>query len=150
MRLEMSPGRPIAVVHRRAAGAQLGSVVQDACGLVWNVLRSQQVSGAGRHVAIYWDAQIHLDVGVEMDAPFAGHGEVVSANLPTGLTATTTHFGPYGQLAAAHQAVRDWCAAGGHALAGPSWEFYGHWEDAWNCDPALIRTDVFYLLTSAA
>jgi hypothetical protein len=150
VRLETSSGRPIAVVHRRAARAKLGSVVQDACGLVWSVLRSQQVRGAGRHVAIYWDGQINLDVGAELDAPFAGHGEVIGATLPSGLTATTPHFGPYGQLAAAHQAIRDWCRANGHELAGPNWEIYGHWQDAWNSDPTLIRTDVFYLLASGA
>jgi effector-binding domain-containing protein len=117
---------------------------------VWTVLRSQQVTGAGRHVAIYWDGLINLDVGVELAAPFAGHGEVVGANLPTGLTATTTHFGPYGKLAAAHQAIRDWCSVNGPTLAGPSWEIYGHWEDAWNTDPTRIRTDVFYLLTGTS
>jgi effector-binding domain-containing protein len=101
-------------------------------------------------VAIYWDGQITLDVGVELDAPFAGHGEVVGATLPAGQTATTTHFGPYGQLGAAHQAIRDWCQAHGHKLAGPNWEVYGHWEEAWNRDPSLIRTDVHYLLTNGS
>jgi effector-binding domain-containing protein len=149
VRLETSTGRPIAVVHRRAARARLGKVVQDACGLVWNVLRSQQIRG-GRHVSIYWDGEINLDVGAELDAPFAGQGEVVGAALPNGLTATTTHFGPYGQLGAAHQAICDWCKANGHQLAGPNWEIYGHWQDAWNNDATLIQTDVFYLLASGS
>jgi effector-binding domain-containing protein len=60
--------------------------------------------------------------------------------------ATTTHFGPYGRLHEAHKAVRDWCADRGYDLAGPNWEIYGHWTDAWNTDPTQIRTDVFYLL----
>jgi effector-binding domain-containing protein len=148
VRWETSSGGPIAVVHR-CATRPLGKVVQDACGLVWNVLRSQQIRG-GRHVAIFWDGEINLDVGAEVDAPFAGQGEVVGATLPTGQTATTPHFGPYGQLGAAHQAIRDWCAANGHQLAGPNWEIYGHWQDAWNSDPTLIRTDVFYLLASGS
>ena len=77
-----------------------------------------------------------------------GDSEVVAANLPTGLTATTTHFGPYGQLAAAHQAIHAWCHTHGHQLAGPNWEIYGHWQDDWNQNPSQIRTDVFYLLTA--
>ena len=52
-------------------------------------------------------------------------------------------------LHAAHQAILDWCANHGHALAGPNWEIYGHWLDAWNSDPSQIRTDVFYLISTA-
>ena len=147
VRLEtaMSP-RPLAVVRSRASAQQFSKVVPDACGAVWGVVRAQQIKGAGRHVAVYLDDQINIEVGVELETPWAGHGEVVGSALPSGATATTAHFGPYNQLGAAHQAIRDWCAKHGHALAGPNWEIYGHWEDAWNSDPSKIRTDVFYLL----
>ena len=146
VRLENIVGRPTAVVRRRASRQQLSRVVPEACGLVWGVVRAQQIKGAGRHVALYLDCQVNLEVGVELEAPFPGHGEVVASALPSGTVATAVHFGPYGGLHAAHQAVRDWCANHGHILAGPNWEIYGHWEDAWNTDPSKIRTDVFYLL----
>jgi effector-binding domain-containing protein len=146
IRYEQHGGLPLAVVRRRALPQQLAKVVPEACGLVWNVLRAQQVSGAGRHVAVYLDDKINVEVGVELDSPFAGHGEVVRSMTPAGPVAATTHFGPYGQLHAAHEAIRLWCGRNGHTLAGPSWELYGHWEDEWNRDPAKIRTDVFYLL----
>ena len=120
----VSVSRPTAVVRRRARAAELPKVVPHACGVVWGVMRAQHVSGAGRHVALYLDGEINLEVGVELEAPFAGHGEVVGSALPAGTVATAVHFGPYAQLGAAH----------------------GHWEDAWNSDPAKIRTDVFYLL----
>jgi effector-binding domain-containing protein len=117
---------------------------------VWNVVRAQKVPGAGRNVAVYLDGQINLEVGVELDAPFAGHGEVVDSATPGGPVATTTHYGPYGQLGAAHAAIQAWCAARGYALAGPQWEVYGHWKDEWNRDPSLISTEVYYLLAEAA
>ena len=141
--------RPLAVVRRRATVQQLPKVVPDACGLVWGVIRAQQVKGAGRHVSLYLDDQINLEVGVELETPWPGHGEVVASALPPGTVATTVHFGPYPRLHEAHQAIRDWCANHGHPLAGPNWEIYGHWLDAWNNDPSQIRTDVFYLLTPA-
>ncbi|HMF15524.1 MAG TPA: GyrI-like domain-containing protein [Gemmataceae bacterium] len=144
--IEQLSSRPLAVVRRRASLPELAKVIPDACGTVWKVVRSLPIPGAGRHVAVYWDDQINLEVGVELDAPFAGHGEVVGSATPAGAVATTTHFGPYGRLHDAHQAIHQWCADNGHALAGPSWEIYGHWEDEWNNDPAKIRTDVFYLL----
>ena len=141
-------GRPLAVVRLRARQQDLPKVVPNACGTVWNVLRSQHVKGAGRHVAVYLDGEINLEVGVEMDAPFAGHGEVVGSTIPAGLVARTVHFGPYQKLHEAHRAIRDWCARQGHVPAGPNWEIYGHWVDEWNRDPSKIRTDVCFLLKS--
>ncbi len=148
VRLEQHGGCPLAVVRRRASFAELPKVIPEACGTVWNVVRSQQVPGAGRHVALYRDCEINLEVGVELDAPFAGHGEVVGSATPAGPVATATHYGPYCQLHQAHDAIHRWCGDNGYQLAGPSWEVYGHWEDAWNDDPSKIRTDIYYLLAA--
>lgn len=144
IRLEQHGSRALAVVRRRAASHELSKVVPEACGIVWSVMRSQKVSGAGRHVAVYLDDQINLEVGVELDGPFAGQGEVVAS----GLVATTTHYGPYGQLHEAHDAIRKWCRQSGYSFAGPNWEVYGHWKDEWNSDPTKICTEVFYLLAA--
>jgi effector-binding domain-containing protein len=146
VRLEQLGSCPLAVVRRRARPQELSKVVPDACGTVWGVVRAQQITGAGRHIAVYLDGQINLEVGVELDAPFAGHGEVVGSATPAGLVAATTHYGPYGLLHEAHKAIRLWCGSNGHVLAGPNWEIYGHWQDEWNSDPAKITTEVFYLL----
>ena len=148
VRLEQHSGQPLAVVRRRARPQELAKVVPNACGQVWSVVRSQQVTGAGRHVAVYLDDQINLEVGVELAAPFAGYGEVVGSATPAGPVATTTHYGPYGQLHEAHEAVRLWCENRGYTLAGPNWEVYGHWKDEWNSDPTKICTEVFYLLVA--
>jgi effector-binding domain-containing protein len=138
---------PLAVIRRQARASELARVVPECCGLVWNAVRAQQARG-GRHVAIYWDGGIRLEVGVELHGPFAEQGEVVRSATPAGAVASAAHFGPYGGLAAAHDAVRGWCRANNHRLAGPSWEIYDHWQPEWNADPSQIRTDVYYLLTS--
>jgi effector-binding domain-containing protein len=146
VRLDHLGSRPLAVVRRRASAQDLAKVVPAGCGTVWGVMRAQQVAGAGRHVALYRDNVINLEVGVELDAPFAGHGEVVGSATPAGPVATTVHLGPYHLLGEAHKAINRWCADHGYTLAGPNWEVYGHWIDEWNRDPSKIRTDVFYLL----
>jgi hypothetical protein len=148
IRLEQHGGRPLAVVRRRAQSQDLARVVPEACGAVWGVVRARQIPGAGRHVAVYLDGQINLEVGVELDAPFGGYGDVIDSATPAGPVAATTHYGPYGLLHEAHQAIRQWCANNGHVLAGPNWEVYGHWQDEWNSDPTRITTDVFYLLVA--
>jgi effector-binding domain-containing protein len=137
---------PLAVIRRQARASELARVVPECCGLVWNAVRAQQARG-GRHVAIYWDGSIRLEVGVELHGPFAEQGEVVCSATPAGVVASATHFGPYGGLGAAHDAVRQWCKANNHRLAGPNWEIYGHWQDEWTADPSRIRTDVYYLLS---
>ena len=147
VRLEQTASRPLAVVRRKAALHELATVVPEACGLVWSVIQAQKVTGAGRLVALYWDDVINLEVGAELETSFAGHGEVVGSATPAGPVLTSTHFGPYNRLHEAHKAIREWCANQVYQLAGPNWEVYGHWKDEWNANSALIRTDVFYLLS---
>jgi effector-binding domain-containing protein len=140
---------PLAVIRRQARASDLARLVPECCGRVWSVVRAQQIL-AGRHVAIYWDGSIRLEVGVELQGSFAEHGEVVCSATPAGAVASTTHFGRYGGLGAAHDAVRQWCRASNHRLAGPNWEIYGHWQQEWNADPSRIRTDVYYLLSATS
>jgi effector-binding domain-containing protein len=138
---------PLAVIRRRAKPSELARIVPECCGLVWNAVRAQQVQ-AGRHVAIYWDGRIRLEVGVELHGPFAEHGDVVRSATPAGDVVSATHFGPYSGLGATHVAVRQWCNDHNRRLAGPSWEIYAHWQPEWNADPARIRTDVYHLLSN--
>jgi effector-binding domain-containing protein len=142
VQIQMLTARPLAVVRLRASQAQLSTLIPQACGEVWNFVRAAQIKTAGRHVAIYYDCEINIECGVEVDEPFTSDGRVVASATPAGRVATVAHFGPYQLLSAAHQAVTQTCRLQGHALAGPNWEVYGHWTD----DPTQVRTDVFYLL----
>lgn len=146
VQLQQLESIPLAVIRRQASQAELSRIVPECCGLVWNAVRAQNAKG-GRHVALYWDATIRLEVGVELSGPFTEHGVVTRSATPAGPVAFTTHLGPYGSLGAAHDAIRRWCHENNRQLAGPSWEIYGHWQDAWNTDPSRIRTDIYYLLS---
>jgi effector-binding domain-containing protein len=131
-----------AVIRMQARPAELSRVVPQACGEVWNFVKAAKLPRAGRHIALYLDGVMNIEVGVEMFHPFVGDGRVVCSTTPAGKAATAVHMGPYSRLGEAHDAVGKWCADHGHKLAGPSWEVYGHWDD----DPAKVRTDVFWLL----
>lgn len=134
--------RPVAVLRFQAAQSELSKKIPWACGEVWNFLRAAQVKTAGRHVAIYYDCEINVECGAEVDEPFVSDGRVFASATPAGRVATAAHIGPYHLLGGAHQAILHACQAQGHCLAGPNWEIYGHWTD----DPTQLRTDVFYLL----
>lgn len=133
---------PLLVVHRRATRPDLATIVPEACGVVWDFVRRSGVASAGRHVAVYRNATIDLEVGAEVGADAVGGGDVVRSATPAGPVATTAHFGDYARLHEAHAAILRWCADHRHRLAGPSWEVYGHMGDG----PEAPRTDVYYLL----
>jgi effector-binding domain-containing protein len=138
----------LAVVRRRARASDLATVVPQGCGVVWDFVRERGLK-AGRHVALYLNANIDLEVGVEVEGAFESQGEVVRSSTPAGMVVSAVHFGPYQNLGAAHDAIRTWCAANGHQLTGLNWEIYGHWQPEWDTHPASIRTDVFYQVVPA-
>jgi effector-binding domain-containing protein len=139
----------LAVIRSQVLASDLSRVVPEGCGQVWEFLRAQGIKG-GRHVAVYWDTSIRLEVGVEMSGSFSEGGNVIRSATPAGVVATATHYGPYKGLGSAHAAIHQWCQSHGYQLAGPKWEIYGHWQTKWNDDPSQIRTDVCYLLSDAA
>jgi effector-binding domain-containing protein len=109
---------------------------------VYAFLKTSDVKQDGHNVMLYKDDVPNVEVGVQVDRAFASEGPVVASVLPTGEAAMTLHRGPYDRLDAAHEAIHQWCAAHGHALAGPRWEVYGDWHE----DPAQLETEVYYLL----
>jgi len=141
------PATPILAVRRRARQDELSRVIPDGCGTVWNFIRENGVTPRGRNVAVYRHTEtreLDVEIGVEVGANAAGGGDVVLSATPSGTVATVAHFGSYSLLSNANDAIRAWCDANHHQIAGPSWEVYGHWTD----DPARVRTDVFYLLNA--
>ena len=133
---------PIAVVRRCARPDQLSRVVPEACGQVWSFVRASGYAEAGRHVAVYLDREINLEVGVEATPAFVAGADVYPSATPAGSAAHVAHIGPYDRLGDTHDAIHAWCAAHNRPLAGPRWEIYGHWTD----DMSQLRTDIFYLL----
>src|SRR5262245_26060021 len=106
------PAQTIAVIRRQAKQSELSRIVPECCGRVWNFLRAHGIQG-GRHVALYWDGVINLEVGAEVDAPFTGDDQVSCSETPAGVVATTAHIGPYQLLGQAHEAIVKWRDANG-------------------------------------
>ena len=144
--VQLARPRPIAVVRARVAASRVSAVFRDSLDQVYAAGRRGEVQLDGQNIFVYRpvsDAPTELDVdfGVGTSAPFAGAGNVQAAVTPAGRAATAVHWGDYGALGAAHEAIVSFCRSNGHRLAGPRWEVYGHWRA--NETP---RTDVYYLL----
>ena len=145
----MSP-RPVAAVRARLPVAEVPRRFATELGRVYAAARGGGIDLDGQNIFIYRDGadgQAEVDFGVGVRGAFdAAEQGVLATTTPAGVAATTTHWGDYAELGAAHEAVIRWCRARGETLTGVRWEVYGHWS----AEPAARRTDVYYLLAADA
>ena len=137
--------RPFAAVRERMPIGEVPSRFRPLLDQVYAAAKGNAIVLDGQNIFVYRAGPsgiAEVEFGVGAKDPFASIGRVNYSAVPGGDVATTTHWGDYGALGAAHEAVVAWCQAEGHALAGISWEVYGHWHD----DPAKRRTDIYQLL----
>ena len=137
--------RPIAAVGATTTWDRFPGQWRGMLDEVWACLRQAGIKG-GCNVMLYRDlptaGDVAVEVGVEVGESLPVTGAVMVSALPAGLAAWTTHRGPYGEIDAAHQAIRRWCTAQRREITGEHWEVYGDWHE----DPAQLQTTVFYRL----
>ena len=148
---KMAAPRTIAAVHARLPINAVPQMFRRYLDQVYAAARTGVIQLDGQNVFVYRDApdqpaEADVAFGVGVTTPFAAVGNVEPTLLPVGEVATTTHWGRYSELGAAHHAVVDWCRVHGRRCVGPRWEVYGHWTE----DETRLRTDVFYLLEPSA
>jgi len=142
--------RPLAAVRRRATAQTIGGLIR-ASG-VWDLMAARGIKSTGHNVVVYWDEPgrnllhspggIEVDIGAEIEAPFEGDAELRCTATPAGRFISVLHTGAYDRLGEAYDAIFAHVRANGLVLAGPYWEYYGHWDP----DPAKLDASVNYLL----
>jgi effector-binding domain-containing protein len=133
---------PTAVVAESTTWEEFPRVWGTLLDEVYEFVRAGGTNQTGHNVMLYRSDLPDVEVGVQVEGPFAPSGRVVPSELPGGRVATAVHRGSYHELGATHAAVRTWCAAHDVALTSTRWEIYGDWRD----DPAELETEVNYLL----
>jgi effector-binding domain-containing protein len=141
--LTQAPSRPTAVVPARTTWQEFPALWGQLLGEVWDCLRAGGIDRGCRNIMLYLDQVPNVEVGVLLSQPCPLTGRVVASQLPAGTAAMTVHYGPFGAVGAAHDAVAAWCAAAGHRPAGPRWEIYGPNDD----DSPRQWTQVWWLLS---
>jgi hypothetical protein len=142
--------RTIAAVHACVPIAAIPGTFRRYLDQVYAAARAGAVHLDGQNVFVYRDVpgrptETDAAFGVGTTAPFVAVGAVEPTLVPAGEVATTTHWGSYAKIGAAHDAIIEWCRMKGRRRAGIGWEVYGHWTD----DESRLRTDVFHLLERA-
>ncbi len=138
--------RVLAAVRRRVATKDIPTAFKPALDSVWDFLRRHAgLRTDGHNIFLYHHESpgiMPVDFGVEVVRPFVGEGEVACVTTPAGEAAVVVHRGPYTKLGAAHQSLRQWCAANNRVIGAHSLEIYGDWSD----DPEKLETTIQYLL----
>ncbi len=141
----LSP-RILAAVRRSVAIKDIPTAFKPALDSVWEFLRRHAgLRSDGHNIFLYHHESPNImpvDFGVEVVRPFVGEGDVACVTTPAGEAAVVVHRGPYAKLGAAHQSLRQWCAANDRAIGAHSLEIYGDWSD----DPEKLETTIQYLL----
>ena len=136
----------LAAVRRRVAPKDIPTAFRPALDEVCAFLRRHRgLRTDGHNTFLYHHESpglMPVDFGVEVVRPFDGEGNVECVTTPSGEAAVVVHRGPYSELGAAHQALRQWCAANGRTIGAHSLEIYGDWSE----DPQKLETTIAYLL----
>jgi effector-binding domain-containing protein len=115
-------------------------------------MKARDIKSTGHNVVVYLDepgrdlmhspSGIPVDIGAEIETPFESDADLSCTSTPTGRFVSALHTGPYDRLGEAYDAIYTYCRSETLPLAGPYWEFYGHWSD----DPAKLETSVCVLV----
>jgi effector-binding domain-containing protein len=128
--LERTAECPTAVIKANTTRREFPRLWRAMLDEVWAFLRATPgLRTDGHNVMLYKnrppDAELAVEVGVQVSSWFEANGRVVPSKLPAAEVATTVHGGGPSEIGAAHDAVRAWCTAQGRQLTGVSWEIYG-------------------------
>jgi effector-binding domain-containing protein len=142
--------RLLASVRRPATPTTIGTLIRTSG--VWDLMRARGIQSTGHNVVVYWDEPgrdlmhspggIPVDIGAEVSEAFTSDAELQCTSTPAGRFVSVLHVGSYDRLGEAYDTIHAAVRAQHLHLAGPYWEFYGHW----NADPERMETTVYYLL----
>ena len=142
--------RLLAAVRRQATPRTIAGLIRGSG--VWDLMKARNIQSTGHNVVVYHDepgrdlmhspAGIPVDIGAEILERFASDDHLICTETPGGRFISAMHVGPVEQLHEAYDAILAAVRSEGLKLAGPYWEFYGHWSD----DPAALETTVSYSL----
>ena len=147
-RIEQQDARRTAVVRRTAARPELSGAFGESFGAVFPFLGSRGIAPASMPLVRYLQMEgdtLEFEAGAVVEADFAAADGVEPGELPGGEVASAVHFGPYDELAGAHDELVAWIAAQGREASGQPWEEYVN-DPGDNPDPATWQTRVSYLL----
>lgn len=140
---EFAPQSIISIRDRHRL-SELPAFLGWAFGDLYSHLKVLGVESAGMPFVIYHAvgvAGVDAEVCVPVAQPVSASGRGQTRDLPAMTVAQTLHVGPYEELTAAYEAIKDWIAKHGYEAAGPFQERYLNGPDDVT-SPADYRTEI--------
>jgi effector-binding domain-containing protein len=139
------PDLRAALLRRHSEAAAVGRAVRDGMGALMETLARSGVARSGAPFLVTRGemddpAGLDLELGVPVEGPFAGEGDVVEGVLAGGTVASTIHVGSYRSIGRTYGALTSWVADQGRQIAGPPVEIYI--SDPDETPPEELRTEV--------
>jgi AraC family transcriptional regulator len=146
--------QPVLLVRRRVKRSEIASAITDGLGKIFQYAQQHGVALTGHPLTRYVEIgpglmTIEPAMRIASGGPVASDAseEVLSATLPGGPAAKTTHFGKDDDLHEAYAAIEQWMKAEGAASGGAPWEDYVT-DPAESPDPKNWQTDVYWPLVA--
>ena len=139
--------RPTLSVRTRTSVGKLPEIMGQTYGMIAQYLGSLGEQPAGPPFAAYHNMDMEdldVEIGFPVSREIAGRGDIQAGQLPGGRVATCLHVGPYGDIAAAYNALSEWVEAEGHEPAGVAYEMY--LNDPNETPPEALMTQIVYPL----
>lgn len=119
----------IAATKIHTSLAKIGQDIGAGFGSVVHALGKAEVEPSGAPLIVYHEVidqetDGDIEISVPVAAPFEDDGDVYGRELEGGAVASTTHTGPYEEIAPAYHALTTWISENGHGIAGPPREIY--------------------------
>jgi AraC family transcriptional regulator len=147
------PEQPILAVRKRVKREEIAATIGGSLGAIVTYAMQNSSAISGHPVTRYLEmgagmVTMEPAMRVSQHPPADPSGNVLNELLPAGLTAVTTHMGPYDQLPAAYGAIEVWMHENGYVAAGAPWEDYVT-DPGEVPDPQQWRTDVYWPVRSS-
>lgn len=122
-----SNDQPVLSIRTRTSVEALPAMIGPAYGKIMARMSELAVEATGSPFVAYYNLDMQ-DLDVEFGFPVAekleGQGEIHPGSIPGGWKATTTHVGPYQELASAYDKLNQFVKAQGKEPTGVAYEYY--------------------------
>ena len=144
--------QPVLLVRRSVKRSEIALAIREGLGKIFQFAQQHGIALTGHPLTRYVEVgpglmTIEPAMRIASGGPVASDAsqEVLSATLPGGPAAKTTHFGKYDDLHEAYAAIEQWMKVEGAASGGAPWEDYVT-DPAESPDPKNWQTDVYWPL----
>ncbi|UVI32621.1 GyrI-like domain-containing protein [Paenibacillus spongiae] len=129
-------------VSMQAEGnASIPEAMKKLLDEVWREVRGKKLPHKGINHVLY-DRDRILFAGVELHSTPDAGTVLARKDISFQHYAYWKHIGPYNQLGATHESMRQAIRASGRQHTYPYMEIYGHWDE----DPYKLQTEILYPL----